>query len=261
MTDILVIPDPHAHPEYDNDRFDWLGKYVLDRRPDVVVCIGDWADLPSLSTFDKGKKGFEGRRYKKDIEAAINAQERFLAPLNDYNAIRRERKEKQWSPRLVMCMGNHENRINRAVDCSPELDGWVSTENLEYEEHGWEVYPFQETATVEGITFCHYFASGVMNRPISGENIGKSLINKRHVSSVQGHSHVYDHSERTNGYDTKIFGMSVGCFTHPDMIEGWNKGSHQMWWRGVVEINECDGEGYYDELRQVTMRKLRRMYS
>ena len=38
---ILVIPDGHAHPDYDNDRFDYLGRFILDQRPDTIVCIGD----------------------------------------------------------------------------------------------------------------------------------------------------------------------------------------------------------------------------
>jgi hypothetical protein len=44
----LIIPDAHAHPDYSNDRFTWLGKLIGDVRPDVVINIGDWFDLPSL---------------------------------------------------------------------------------------------------------------------------------------------------------------------------------------------------------------------
>ena len=40
----LIIPDAHAHPEYDNERFDALGSLILKERPDVIICIGDFAE-------------------------------------------------------------------------------------------------------------------------------------------------------------------------------------------------------------------------
>ena len=59
----LIIPDSHAHPDYKNDRYDWLGKLILDLKPDVLVNIGDTADMASLSAYDKGKASFHGRNY------------------------------------------------------------------------------------------------------------------------------------------------------------------------------------------------------
>ena len=103
---LLVIGDPHAHPDYDNDRFTVLGKFIASEKPDVIVCIGDMADMPSLSSYDKGTKGFEGRRYKKDVAAVIDAQERLFAPI---------KKMRGYKPKLHMCLGNHEDRIDRAV--------------------------------------------------------------------------------------------------------------------------------------------------
>lgn len=94
----LIIPDAHAKPGVDNDRFEWLGRYIYDEKPDVVVCIGDFADMESLSSYDKGKKSFEGRRYLKDIEAAVDAQEKLFYWVN----------QMENKPRMVMCIGNHE---------------------------------------------------------------------------------------------------------------------------------------------------------
>ena len=45
---LLIIGDPHAHRDYDNKRFTALGKYIAKEKPDVIVCIGDMADMPSL---------------------------------------------------------------------------------------------------------------------------------------------------------------------------------------------------------------------
>lgn len=258
---ILVIPDGHAHPDFDNDRFDWLGRYILDTRPDVIVNIGDLGDFPSLSSYDKGTKGFEGRRLQRDLAALYDAQDKIFAPTAKWNKRRAKNRKAQYRPRWVMCVGNHEDRLDRAANASSELDGTIGTQLCKYEEYGWEVHPFQQSVEIAGISFCHYFASGVMGRPISGENIGKSLCTKLHMSAVQGHSHVYDHSERSRIDGQKMFGQSCGCFTHPDHVEGWNQATVHLWWRGLVNLKHLDGDGYYDELQTITMRKLRRDYA
>ena len=77
----LVIPDSHAHPDHHNKRADWLGKLILDLKPDVVVNLGDMWDLPSMSGYDKGKKSFWGRTYKKDIEAGLEFDDRLWHPI------------------------------------------------------------------------------------------------------------------------------------------------------------------------------------
>jgi len=45
------------------DHLTWAGQYAVDKKPDVIVHIGDHWDMPSLSHYDKGTKSFEGRRY------------------------------------------------------------------------------------------------------------------------------------------------------------------------------------------------------
>ena len=110
----LVIGDPHAHPDFSNDRADWLGKLILDLKPDVVVNMGDTADLASMSSFDKGKASFHGRNYQKDIEAHLDFQDRMWHPI---------KKAKRKLPHRVVLEGNHENRIKKAIQYSPELEG------------------------------------------------------------------------------------------------------------------------------------------
>jgi predicted MPP superfamily phosphohydrolase len=121
---LLVIGDPHAHPDYDNSRFTALGRFIAKEKPQVIVCIGDMADMPSLSSYDKGTKGFEGRRYKKDVKAVIDAQEKLFAPI---------KRIRGYKPKLHMCLGNHEDRITRAINNTPELDGAIGIEDLQYE--------------------------------------------------------------------------------------------------------------------------------
>src|SRR5271166_5340735 len=131
----LIIPDCHAHPNYDNKRFKALGRYIAERQPETIICIGDFADMSSLSHYDKGKLTGEGRRYKKDLEVVADAQARLFTPII---------KVKGYKPRLIMCLGNHEDRITRAIQDDPTFEGQHGMEDLQYEQFGWEVHPFQE---------------------------------------------------------------------------------------------------------------------
>ena len=69
MTCHLIIPDVQVKPGHDYSFLKAIGNYIVKKRPDVIINIGDFADMPSLSSYDKGKKSFEGRRYKHDVEA------------------------------------------------------------------------------------------------------------------------------------------------------------------------------------------------
>jgi len=258
---LMIIPDAHVHPDYNNERFRAVGRLLMEEQPECVVCLGDLADLPSLSSYDRGTKGFEGRRYKKDVQSAIEAQELLFEEMNRFNARKRRNGKKQYRPRLVMCLGNHEDRITRAINSQAELDGTIGVQDLQYEGFGWEVIPFKKCVTIEGIAFSHYFTTGVSGRPISSTHIGHTLVTKLHCSAVQGHSHLYNHAEHTRPDGQKIFGLSAGCFSHPDYSESWCMDTEHQWWRGVVILEDLDGEGYYDGVRTVTLRKIMKKYS
>ena len=244
---LLIIGDPHAPPDYDNSRFTTLGKYIAREKPQIIVCIGDMADMPSLSSYDRGTKGFEGRRYKKDVSAVIDAQKKLFTPIN---------RVRGYKPKLHMCVGNHEDRIVRAVNTTPELDGAIGLHDLKYEDFGWKVTPFKRSVAIQGISFSHYFTSGVAGRPISSVHIGHALVTKLHCSAVQGHSHLFNHSEQTRPDGQKIFGLSAGCFSHPKYTESWCQDTEYQWWRGVIMLEGLDGEGYYNVIRAITQRSL-----
>ena len=58
---ILVIPDCQVKPGSDTTHLEWAAHAIVDYMPDVIVVIGDFWDLPSLSTHDApGSKEAEG---------------------------------------------------------------------------------------------------------------------------------------------------------------------------------------------------------
>jgi len=71
----LVIPDCQVKPGQSVKYLENIGKYIAEKQPEVIVCIGDFADMPSLSSYDVGKKSFEGRTYKADVKAVHKGME------------------------------------------------------------------------------------------------------------------------------------------------------------------------------------------
>jgi hypothetical protein len=227
----LVIGDSHANPEVPNHRYHWLGKLIAEVRPDVVIDIGDWWDMDSLCAYDEGKKSFEGRRYWRDVDVGIDAQERVaweIRTLGDNQ------------PKLIRTLGNHENRINKIVEREARFEGIVGTGDLLSKEMGWEEYPFLVPVLQDGIAFCHYFTSGVMGRPISGEHPAHMLLRKQFHSCVQGHTHTFAYAERHDAMGQAKQGLVCGCYLHHEPT--YAGPANQMWRRGITVLrNVRDG--------------------
>ena len=244
----LVIPDSHAHPDHHNKRYEWLGHLINDIKPDVVIDIGDWWDMASLCSYDKGTKGFEGRRYKKDIEAGLDAQQRL------YDITRSPKKK---LPRFVRTLGNHEHRIAKAVDRDPVLEGTIGLSDLMSKEYGWEECGFLNGVTIDGITYQHYFTSGIMGRPISGERHAQTLILKQLASCTQGHSHLFDYCVRTDVAGRKIHGCVVGVYQ--DYDADFAGPANAMWSPGIV-VKRGVENGSYD-VEHISLKRIKAAYA
>lgn len=260
--DILVIPDAHAHPEHDNDRFDWLGEYILEHKPGAIVCIGDLADLQALSSYDEGTRNAWGRLYKADCNVAIDAQQRIFSRVEGYNEMRRRNKQSQYLPRRIFCAGNHEDRADRFVNAHPAMDGFVNwREDIMVDAFWDEFVGYKDEITVHGVAFSHYFSNGLTGRPISGVSIARTMCHKLSRSAVQGHSHIFCYHYTDRGPDLpKIQCWSCGCYSHPDQIEGWNRNTAHQWEYGILHLRDVN-EGYADGgFEWVPQKKLQKLY-
>lgn len=236
----MVIPDVQAKPGIDFTYLRNIGKYMVEKKPETVVCIGDFADMPSLSSYDKGKKSFEGRRYLNDIEASHEAMDALLGPLRKFNEKARAGGKKQYHPQMILTLGNHENRINRAVELQPELEGVLSIDQLDYEKYGWEVHPFLEVVHVDGVAYSHYFTSGVLGRPVTS---ARALLTKKHQSCVMGHVQTMDLSTDYRADGTPILGLFAGCcYEHDEDYLGPQGNAH---FRGIHMLYEVNNGSFY----------------
>lgn len=229
----FVLPDVQAKPGQDFGFLTKIGEYIVEKRPDVIVCIGDFADLPSLSSYDVGKKSFEGRRYTNDIAAAKEAMTALLAPINTYNEKAKRNKEKQYRPDMHLTLGNHCNRINRAINDDPKLEGLISMSDLGYEDFGWKVHPFLEVVVIDGIAYSHYFTSGLMGRPATTAN---AQLNKCHMSCISGHQQGLQIATGKQADGSLIHSIIAGsCYEHDEDYLGRQGNNH---WRGALMLND-----------------------
>lgn len=227
---ICIIADTQCKSEESQEYMSWIGKYIDDKRPDVIVHIGDHYDCPSLSSYDKGKKSFEGRRLKHDIEAGTEGMRLLLSEFisDDYK------------PRLVFCLGNHEERIDRLANDMPELSGFVGTELLPLADMGWEVYPFLKPAEIEGIYFVHYLANPFTGRPYSGTALNQLKTVGR--SFVVGHKQCLDIAIRPTIDGKHQIGIINGAaYPFDESYKGFQGNNH---FRGITMLHEVkDGFG------------------
>jgi hypothetical protein len=249
----LVIPDTQCKPGVPVEHIEWIAQYAVDKKPDVLVIIGDWADMPSLSHYDKGKKSAEGRTYQGDILAANDALQRLMAPIEAEQERLKRRRQKHWNLRKVVTLGNHEDRINRLIEDDRKLEGKVSMDDLFFKQWGFEVYPFREVVVVDGVAYAHYFASGVKQLPCTS---ARQILTKHHMSAFAGHQQGNDiaYGKRADG--VRLTAIIAGsCYLHDEPYMGPQGNKH---WRGVYMLHEVN-DGAFDEM-PVSLNFLKERY-
>lgn len=243
----LIIPDVQAKPGVPNDHLAWIAAYALEERPDFVGQIGDWFDMPSLSSYDKGKRSYEGRRYVDDIDAGRASIERFERVIDDYN---RTHPENPYAPEKAVFLGNHEHRADRAADIDPMLYGKVGTCDMGFEDYGWTVHPFLEVVKVDGVEYAHYFTSGDKGMPVSSAS---ALLALRQGSATMGHVQRTDISMHKK---TQRIGLFCGiCYLHNEQYLGPQGNGTR---RQIVMKREVS-DGHYD-LEFISLEQLRKRY-
>lgn len=209
--------------------------------------------MESLSSYDHGKKSYEGRRYARDIDSGNKALERLMGPIEAHN--RRQKGKRLYKPRLVMLRGNHENRIERAIEGDAKLDGFMGYHQFNDVSLGWEPVPYLKPITIDGISYAHYFYQPFTGKPYSGtahtklKNIGHSF--------TMGHVQGLDIATRTLDSGAMHWGLVAGsCYLHDEEYKGPQANGH---WRGIVMCHEVK-EGAYNPMI-VSLDYLRRRYA
>lgn len=243
----LVIPDCQVKPGVRTEHMEWIGNFIVEKKPDVIVNIGDFWDFESLSRYDKGKLPFEGRRYVNCVKSGRDAMERLLKPIHDYNRTAR----KQYRPRMVFTLGNHEIRLVRLVDDNPEFEGKFDLADLGIKEYGWEQHDFLKPVKIDSIKYAHYFTSGSKGLAV---NSAAAMLRNEQCSCTMGHNQKFDIAVHPKTLNTAI--VAGTCYLHDEKYLG-HQGNSQK--RGIIVKHEVE-DGVFDFM-YVSLRYLEKAYS
>ncbi len=250
-----MIPDTQAKPGVPTQHLSWIGQYIVEEfhdKADVrIIHLGDHWDMPSLSSYDKGKRAMEGRRYIEDVKAGNAAFRLIDDPIQQFNYGRRRRKQVEWLPTKIFLFGNHEERIVRATEYDAQLDGILSLSDLDTRD--WQRVPFLEPVFLDGLVYAHYFVKQENGNPVGG--MIETRLKTIGTSFVQGHLQGL-RSGMLETVSGRRRGLIAGsCYLHNEEYRG-PQGTGE--WRGILVLREVSDGDY--SLMEVSLDYLCRRY-
>lgn len=259
--EVLVIPDTQVRPGVDTSHFTWLARLVLERRPDVLIHLGDHWDMPSLGSYESAaSKVAHERDVLADIEAGNEAWATFNRELKAWNRQRPSRR--RYRPKRWLLRGNHDGesnggRIGRALVDQPWIRGLLEAHPLEAK--GWESVPFLVPLDVAGVRYSHFFpqnSRGRVTQSRRGAPSAHAQVQRVGMSCTAGHQQGLDVSQRVGAHGRQR-GVIAGSFYRHEEEYLTPQGNEH--WHGVLLKHHCV-EGDYD-LEEVSMAQLERRYS
>lgn len=253
----LVMPDDHTYKGDNLRRYQAFGNYCAEHQPEVIVKLGDSADMASLSSYDVGKKEFVFQNVQDDIEALHASEEVMYAPIHALNRRLAKDKKKKYDPLVIKIHGNHEYRLAKLLEYEPR---WASkTINMDAfnTRQGVNeiVIPYMDFIRIDGIHYSHVWASGVMGRPVAN---AKAILSKKGVSATMGHSHTLDVATMSRPDGTNIRAMIAGCFLDPEYQGFGGPQVDRIYWSGILHKHDVlDGD--YD-LEEISIERLLNKY-
>lgn len=237
----VVIPDTQVKPGVPTDFLEWIGTYIFEElrdRPNLkVVHLGDHADFPSLSSYDKpGSKQLEGRRYVEDVKAANEGFVRLHEPFSEVPCERH------------FLTGNHEYRLQRVINSDPvKFEGVIGFHDLNYSDLGWRVHNFLEVVFIDGVGYSHYAVTPMTGRPMGGT--ASLQLQKLGHSMITGHQQTLDYAVRytrnDKGKTKSIHRIIAGAsYSHHEDYLGPQGNTH---WRGIIVLNQVK-DGSFDPM-------------
>jgi hypothetical protein len=252
-----VLPDLQVRPGDVTDHLDWIAADIVRRLPDVIVVIGDWWDLPSLSKYSPaGGTEKEGARLLDDLAAGEAALHRLTAPIFAEIERRKRRHLPRWSPRMVFCEGNHEHRAARFASDDARFEGVVGTHLCQVEAFGFERHKFKVPVEIDGVWYAHFWQSQNSDRPIGGTIDNR--LNKLGFSFVQGHEQGKRYGNRPLPNGRTIHGIVAGsCYLGVESYRGPQAANE---WRGTVVLHDVRNGGDFEPMF-LTLRYLCEEYT
>ena len=250
------MPDKQVRKGVPVSHVKWAARYFVDKRPGVIVDLGDHTDFPSLSSHSKLLER-EGERLVDDLVAGNHADRLFYEEMKSLDPT--------YQPVRKRLGGNHENRLQRVLMDHPWLVGLLAKARHDdgsplepwacAKFFGWSHVPFLCPWRYRGFVFQHYFPSNGTGRAIGGN--AQYKLSRIRESFVQGHVQGIDLAMHTTPTGRQQVGIVAGSFyQHKEPYIPDAQNNH---WRGIVMMHEVHS-GACDPMT-VSMGFLRRRYS
>jgi len=244
----VIISDTQA-PYEDTKAYRAVVRFIGERQPDEVVHIGDLADFPQPSRWNKNTRGEYAEDIYRDSEY-IKAK--ILGPLRE-----------AYDGPIGVLEGNHDLRPRQYLaEYAPALDGGWAADNfrfenlLDFKSFGIEKLPdFYDFAPDWVMTHGHL--GGIRMTQEAGRTALNGAKEKFGKSVIMGHTHRLGKASKSYGYDQKIVrtitGVEVGNMM--DMRQaGYLKGAAGNWQQGFA-IAYVDGRHVQVDLIEVSNRR------
>lgn len=191
---VLFVPDSHW-PLVDRVAWNVMILAAQALRPDVVVVLGDYLDMASMSAHPANDLDGESNAITE-----IAKSREGLAQLNALGASRK-----------LFIEGNHERRLQRQiVQRLPALHGAVTARGLlELDAAGWEWYPYQQLAHVGKLVITHDMRD-------AGSTAVERALQKAGTNVVIGHTHAMCVTYRGDATGRRKVGAVFGHLTAPE---------------------------------------------
>jgi predicted phosphodiesterase len=230
---VVAIGDPHDKPGRCKKRFTHMGRFAAEKKPDVIVSIGDWASLDSLSTHELPGSANDGERpgFWEELSSLDESLGQF------------HRDFPMGSKPCLITMGNHEHRAARAANRQPKLNGDMPLRLDEvFSRYRWGVRPFGEFVDIGGVDFVHC-PLNVMGREMGGKNVEQTVANEAVRSLVFGHTHRAQVRNVVKiGQQRKLTIVNLGTSMPMGVVEKYSGMSMTGWSYGIFLLRIRAGE-------------------
>jgi len=237
MKTLVVWSDGHVSPGHDLERFTWLGKFILDLKPDAIGCLGDLATNDSVSFW--GNLFEDQVTLAQDVSAVKEAQQKLFAPIKKYNKKQVKTKHKQYKPYTFMTKGNHEYRLTRRIEADDTgLGSVIDPDSLyDFNKYWDDIVDWKEFLEYEGILFTHCPTNN-RGKPMDTVYRGRHITLATDKPVVYGHTHSFDYTSTGlmgNENRTKC-ALNLPCFMEQDHVEKYAVGSTSGWSYGFCVL-------------------------
>ena len=228
---LVCIGDAHDDPKIDKHRFEAIGAYIDEAKPDVVIQIGDFLNMDSLNTHVPDHT-FNGKA-KPTFEADLNSFRLALDALES---------KLNWKCKKHCTLGNHERRLFAFEDNAPATWGMMQgVLQLAFHDRKWTYSPYGEIYMQGGVGFVHA-ALNTLGKTYGGKNAETTICNDSVFDLVIGHSHrAREWRAPKLGRGNFVQILNVGCALPHNHVEEYAQHALTGWSWGIVDMTIKDG--------------------